>query len=307
MLHPRNPHRNRYDFEQLISSNPSLKPFVCTNAFGDESIDFSNPEAVLMLNKSLIKHFYDIDFWEIPDGYLCPPIPGRADYIHNVADLLGEKNNGKIPIGEKIKCLDIGIGSNCIYPIIGIKEYGWSFVGAEIDPISIENANKIIFQNELLKNRVNCIMQTNKMDIFKGIISNEDFFDVTICNPPFHSSLKDAQAGSLRKIKNLEKQISAKPVLNFGGKQSELWCLGGEEAFIKNMIIQSKLFAENCFWFTTLVSKHENLKGIYLVLEKVKAIEIKTLPMGQGNKISRVVAWTFLTKEKQMEWADKWN
>ncbi len=101
MLHPRNPHRERYNFKQLIETNPALKPFVRPNAFGDESIDFSNPAAVLMLNKSLLKHFYKIDFWEIPDGYLCPPIPGRADYIHNMADLLSENNSGKIPVEKK--------------------------------------------------------------------------------------------------------------------------------------------------------------------------------------------------------------
>jgi 23S rRNA (adenine1618-N6)-methyltransferase len=307
MLHPRNPHRERYNFKQLIETNPALKSFVRPNAFGDESIDFSNPAAVLMLNKSLLKHFYKIDFWEIPDGYLCPPIPGRADYIHNMADLLSENNSGKIPVGEKIKCLDIGVGSNCIYPIIGIKEYGWTFVGSDIDPISIENANKIIAQNAILKNKVKCILQTNKMDVFNGIITADDFYDITICNPPFHGSQQEAQANNLRKIKNLGTQKNEKPALNFGGKQTELWCFGGEEGFIKNMIKQSTAFATHCFWFTTLVSKQENLKGIYFALKKANATAVKTLSMGQGNKTSRVVAWTFLTNEQQIEWAKKWG
>ncbi len=307
MLHPRNPHRERYNFKQLIETNPALKPFVRPNAFGDESIDFSNPAAVLMLNKSLLKHFYTIDFWEIPDGYLCPPIPGRADYIHNMADLLSENNNGKIPMEEKIKCLDIGVGSNCIYPIIGVKEYGWTFVGSDIDPISIENANKIIAQNAILKNKVKCILQTNKMDVFNGIITANDFYDITICNPPFHGSQQEAQANNLRKIKNFGTQKNEKPALNFGGKQTELWCFGGEEGFIKNMIKQSTAFATHCLWFTTLVSKQENLKGIYFAIKKANATAVKTLPMGQGNKTSRVVAWTFLTNEQQIEWAKKWG
>ena len=307
MLHPRNPHRERYNFKQLIETNPALKPFIRPNAFGDESIDFSNPAAVLMLNKSLLKHFYKIDFWEIPDGYLCPPIPGRADYIHNMADLLSENNSGKIPVGEKIKCLDIGVGSNCIYPIIGVKEYGWTYIGSDIDPISIENANKIIAQNAILKNKVKCILQSNKMDVFNGIITANDFYDITICNPPFHGSQQEAQANNLRKIKNLGNQKMEKPALNFGGKQTELWCFGGEEGFVKTMIKQSKSFATNCLWFTTLVSKQENLKGIYIALKKANATAVKTLSMGQGNKTSRVVAWTFLTNEQQIEWAKKWG
>jgi 23S rRNA (adenine1618-N6)-methyltransferase len=307
MLHPRNPHRERYNFKQLIETNTALKPFVRPNAFGDESIDFSNPAAVLMLNKSLLKHFYAIDFWEIPDGYLCPPIPGRADYFHNMADLLSESNGGKIPVGEKIKCLDIGVGSNCIYPIIGVNAYGWNFVGSDIDPISIENANKIITQNDILKNKVKCILQTNKLDVFNGIISSDEFYDISVCNPPFHGSQQEAQANNLRKIKNLGTQKNESPVLNFGGKQSELWCYGGEEGFIKNMVKQSKSFATNCLWFTTLVSKQENLKGIYSALTKANATAVKTLPMGQGNKTSRVVAWTFFTDEQQSEWAKKWD
>jgi len=36
--------------------------------------------------------------------------------------------------------------------------------------------------------------------------------------------------------------------------------------------------------------------------------EVKTIPMGQGNKTSRIVAWTFLSKEQQKEWRNKrWN
>ena len=68
------------------------------------------------------------------------------------------------------------------------------------------------------------------------------------------------------------------------------------------MIYESKLFASSCLYFTTLISKEANLKSAYYHLEKVKATEIKTIPMGQGNKISRIVAWTFLNKNQQTEW-----
>jgi len=65
-LHPRNKHRERYDFSSLIKSLPELAPFVKPNKYGDESIDFFDPDAVLMLNRALLKHYYHIDFWEIP-------------------------------------------------------------------------------------------------------------------------------------------------------------------------------------------------------------------------------------------------
>jgi 23S rRNA (adenine1618-N6)-methyltransferase len=38
------------------------------------------------------------------NNYLCPPIPGRADYIHYIADLLAS-NNGIIPKGHGIQGL----------------------------------------------------------------------------------------------------------------------------------------------------------------------------------------------------------
>ena len=31
-----------------------------------------------------------------PNENLCPPIPGRADYIHHIADLLSINNNKQI-------------------------------------------------------------------------------------------------------------------------------------------------------------------------------------------------------------------
>ncbi len=301
-LHQRNKHRERYDFKQLISSCADLKPFVALNKYGDESIDFFNPQAVKALNKALLIHFYGIQYWDIPDGYLCPPIPGRADYIHHIADVLSKLNGGKIPEGPKIKVLDIGVGANCIYPIIGTKEYGWSFVGSEIDSIAADSANSIINKNEGLSGVIDIRLQKNTKEIFNGIINTNEHFDLTLCNPPFHASLAEAKSGTVRKLKNLKQKKISTPVLNFGGQTTELWCDGGESQFVSNMIQESEKFAHQCLWFSTLISKESNLRHVYFELRKVKATEVKTIEMGQGNKVSRIVAWTFLTKQEQKDW-----
>ena len=292
-LHPRNPHRKRYDFKKLIESCKELAPFVIKNDFGHESINFFDPKAVKMLNSALLKHFYEIGFWEIPPQYLCPPIPGRADYIHHIADLLGASNNGEIPTGEQVKCLDIGVGANCVYPIIGNKTYGWKFVGSDIDPKSANAAKKIADSNPSLKDKIEIRFQKNKKNTFRGIIKQGEQFDLTICNPPFHTSLEEATRGTNRKLKNLTDKKSTETVLNFGGQNNELWTKGGEKLFIKTMIQESKDFAKSVKWFSTLVSKKANLNAIYDALQKVKAKEVKTIPMGQGQKTSRIVAWTF--------------
>ena len=307
-LHPRNKHRVRYDFKQLIEHCPGLAEFVRLNVYQDESIDFSNPQAVLMLNKALLKKDYGIDYWEIPPDYLCPPIPGRADYIHYMADLLGGSNYGKMPKANQVKCLDIGVGASCIYPIIGNVAYGWSFIGSEIDTVSIESAQQIIAKNPSLKGKVELRLQANPKDIFYGIITKDERIDLSVCNPPFHASKAEAKSGAIRKVSNLSGKKITRPVLNFGGQNNELWCEGGERKFVRNMIRESQKFADSCFWFSSLISKQSNLKSIYEALKKAEATEVKTIPMGQGNKTSRIVAWTFLSKEKQKEWRnERWG
>ena len=301
-LHPRNPHRLSYDFEQLFISCPELKPFVAVNEHNVETIDFSDPEAVKWLNKALLISNYDIQNWDIPKNYLCPPIPGRADYIHYLADLLAGSNNGIIPEGETVVGLDIGIGANCIYPIIGNSVYGWSFVGTDINENAIQNCKKIIGENPKLIDAISLQLQTNSRFIFKNIILPEDKFAFTICNPPFHASQEEATKSALRKVNTLENTKATKPLLNFGGQNAELWCDGGELGFITQMIFESAKYPLQCFWFTTLVSKKDNLASLYKTLNKVSPVAIKTIEMAQGQKTSRVVAWTFLSESQQKNW-----
>ncbi len=304
--HPRNPHRFRYDFELLLNNCPELKNFVYANEHrsvaSEVTIDFSNPDAVKALNNALLITYYDIQNWDIPSNYLCPPIPGRADYIHYIADLLANSNNDIIPEGEQVVGLDIGIGANCIYPIIGNNAYGWSFVGADIDEDALQNCKKIIAHNPKLIDVISLQLQVEPRYIFKNIILPEDRFAFTICNPPFHSSAEAAAKSALRKVNTLENKKSEKPILNFGGQQTELWCKGGELGFITQMIYESAKYPMQCLWFTTLVSKKDNLKSIYKILGKVSAVAIKTIDMAQGQKISRIIAWTFLSETQQKDW-----
>ena len=302
-LHPRNIHQGRYELDQLMEVEEKLREYVFINPFGNQSIDFSDPLAVKALNSALLKKYYQIDFWDIPEGFLCPPIPGRADYIHYLADLLGEKNAGKIPTGSKIKALDIGTGANLIYPLIGSSVFGWSFVGSELNPLALDVAQEILDKNKRLLQLFELRRQESSEKIFRGIIQKGEFFDLTLCNPPFHESEEAAQEGSLRKVRNLTGSSYSQAKLNFGGQAAELWTKGGELAFIQNMIRESVAFRSQVFWFTTLVSKSENLPQILKSLSQVGIREQKIKEMAQGNKISRFVAWTFLDSNQQKAWA----
>jgi 23S rRNA (adenine1618-N6)-methyltransferase len=290
-LHPRNPHRGRYDFKQLVTVSPELAAFVSPNAYGDESIDFADPAAVKALNRALLMNSYGIKGWDIPEQYLCPPIPGRADYLHYLADLLAEGNGGIVPTGVSIRVLDIGTGANCIYPLIGHSAYGWQFVASDIDSVALKNAQRILDANPNFSDAIELRLQTSKQAIFRGVVRPDERFDLTLCNPPFHASLADAHEGTQRKWKNLGRDAAGKAALNFGGQGAELWCQGGEAAFVCRMIEES---AEvNSRWFTTLISKSATLPLVYRALKKAGAKDYRTIEMAQGQKKSRLVAWTF--------------
>ena len=307
-LHIRNKNRERYDLEALKVAVPELADHITINKYEAESIDFANPVAVKLLNKALLSHYYGIKYWEFPVENLVPPIPGRADYLHYMADLLGQSNFGDLPEGDKIKVLDIGVGASCIYPIIGVTEYGWNFIGSDIDAQSIESSTNIVNSNPSLAGKVECRLQENPKAFLAGILNDDEKIDFSMCNPPFHSSTEEAQKVSHRKVKNLSGKKSAKVELNFAGISNELICEGGEAKFIHSMITESQDFAKNCFWFTTLVSKQSNLKRIYKSLNEMEVAQIKTIPIGTGNKSSRIIAWSFLSKGEQKEWREtRWR
>lgn len=283
-LHPRNKHNEGYNFTVLTEVLPELKEHVFVNKYDTETLDFSNPEAVKLLNKALLKCHYDVDYWDIPNGYLCPPVPGRADYLHYIADLIGNDSD------KQIKCIDIGTGANCIYPIIGVAEYDWRFVATDIDEDALEVAFKIVNNNDILRGQIELRRQINSRFIFREVISADEYFDVSICNPPFHASEKEARMGSLRKTKNLGNK---KPLLNFGGQSNELWCEGGEKAFLTNMAYESRHFTRQVGWFTSLVSKKDNIRPLKKLLKRLEAKEVKVIEMATGNKISRILAWRY--------------
>jgi len=292
-LHSNNKHKNGYNFNELCEVYADLNEFVFVNQYGTKTIDFANPKAVKALNTALLFKHYNIQFWDFPEDNLCPPIPGRVDYIHHLADLLKTSN-----ITKNINIIDVGVGANCIYPILGNAVYNWQFLATDIDKKSIDRAEKIVKKNDLSES-IQFKQQKDAAQIFQGILNENDQFSATMCNPPFYRSQEEAMQANARKLEGLGNDAKAR---NFSGKQQELCYKGGEKAFIHTYLYESSMFKTQCFWYTTLVSKKENVQSMYDSLNKLGATEIKTIPMHQGNKVTRVVAWTFLTAEEQKAW-----
>ncbi len=290
-LHTRNKHHNGYDFRYLKKKNHNLQPFVFVNDFGTETIDFANPKAVFELNKALLLAYYKVKHWEIAKDSLCPAIPGRADYIHYLADLLtdGEENN--IPTGSSVNILDIGTGASLIYPLIGVAEYGWNFTVTETDLVSLHHAEVNIDKNQGLKEKIQLRFQEDDSKILEGIINEQDKYDAVMCNPPFFKSREENWKSSSKKSANLTKNKDVITIQNFGGRPNELWYKGGEQAFITQLIYDSLKHKAHLGWITSLVADRKHLKPLRSILEYHKAAKIRVLETKQGQKTSRILAW----------------
>jgi len=283
-VHKKNPFAADYDFDNLIKHNEALAKYVFPNKQGTKTIKFGDQRAVKALNKALLKTQFDVH-WDIPKGFPCPPIPGRLDYLLNIADLLPEK---------EIKMLDIGTGANMIYPILGTRHFGWHCTASELNPDSIKHAAQIISNNPSLSS-VELRVQSDPKLILENIIEPDDKFDVMVCNPPHFKSLEDAQKHNQRKVRNLSSKKREK--LNFAGRSNELWTPGGEAAFIQTLAEESVQFMDQVGWFTSLISRNDSVRGITEMIDAIPRTEVKVVEMTQGIKASRFVAWRFKESE----------
>jgi 23S rRNA (adenine1618-N6)-methyltransferase len=275
-MHLRNIHRYGYDFQKLIATHPELGNHLVESPAGAATIDFSDATSILEFNTALLKHHYKIKYWKLPEGSLYPPIPGRADYIHHLADLVGKGGkNG----------LDIGCGASAIYPILGNSIYDWKMVGCDVEDESVAFAKKNTSKIDPIEIR----HQIDKGNIFKGVILEGESYDFTMCNPPFYGSEEEAVKANMSKQRKLGTYEKRR---NFAGHAHELWCNGGEALFIKRMIKESVAYKGQVGWFTCLLSRKQNLKKPLKQLEKLQA-EVKVIEMATGNKESRFVAWRF--------------
>lgn len=279
-LHKKNKFNKGYNFKEFITINPLLEKYVITNKYNSTSIDFSNPKAVKELNKALLYSYNTISKWDFPDENLCPPIPGRLDYIHYLSDLLSKEC--------EITILDIGTGATCIYPLLGVAEYNWKFVATDIELDSLDIAQDIIDDNSL-DTHIKLRQQFDEKHILKGIIEEDDSFSATMCNPPFYKSAEEARSANQRKTRNLGNNA----VRNFSGNNNELWYVGGEKAFLHNYLYESSLFPDKSKWFTSLVSKKENVQNLQNSSKKIGVKDFKIIPLSQGNKVTRIVCWRF--------------
>jgi len=55
-------------------------------------------------------------------------------------------------------------------------------------------------------------------------------------------------------------------------------------------------------WFTSLVSRSAELPDLRRALQQAGAVEVRVVPMAQGQKQSRFLAWSFLSEGTRKAW-----
>lgn len=282
-MHKDNPHQGRYNLDELRELSPELNKFLIRSPKGDLTIDFRSEEAVKALNASLLKLYYKVEDWQIPNNYLCPGVPGRVDYLFYINDLLAKPSQAKV--------LDIGTGANCIYPLVGASQFKWDFVATDIDELAVSYAKKNA-SSKFFTSKVDVRLQKHDNMIFKDVVDESEEFDAVICNPPFYRS-RDEAVLSTRKKNTKLKIKGQRDTRNFGGMHKEVWCKGGERSFIGKMIFESSKTPKLATWFTTLVSQSDNVSFLKKELSKVSPSKVEVIDMEQGGKKTRILAWQF--------------
>ncbi|SQD05638.1 SAM-dependent methyltransferase [Escherichia coli] len=85
--------------------------------------------------------------------------------------------------------------ANCIYPLIGVHEYGWRFTGSETSSQALSSAQAIISANPGLNRAIRLRRQKESGAIFNGIIHKNEQYDATLCNP--HSTIPPLRHGQV--------------------------------------------------------------------------------------------------------------
>lgn len=123
----------RLDFNLLALNHPALYPhlkFINLKT----TIDFTDSNALRELTTAMLKYLFDVK-WSLPEHHLIPTIPSRINYLLWIKEIFGKSIK---------RVLEIGTGASLIFPILGVKLFGWEFVSTELDPESIENSTNLI-------------------------------------------------------------------------------------------------------------------------------------------------------------------
>ena len=287
------------DFLTLIKEFPELKKYILKQNEDNEAefqFDWSNNELSLLMDKSILNYYFNIKYYDIPKGFLIPPIPSRINYINLINSIITKLIND-IDI-KNIIGIDIGTGANIIYPILGYSIYKWKFICTEINKEAYNNA-KLILQKNNLENNINIIKQNNKDNIFISILNRENKYIFSMCNPPYYNYENEIKLEDKKRDNEY----------NF----DEIYYKNGEYGFFQRYFEESICYKNNVFLYTILIGKKINAENIYDKLSSYNDI-IKIYNMQKiltGNNVRYIIYWSFFNNYKDFNniklYSNKYN
>ncbi|GFF59557.1 putative methyltransferase-like protein C27D7.08c [Aspergillus udagawae] len=289
----RNIYKDDVDFTTLALQSPAFAKYVKPNG----QLDFSDPDAVRQLTKSLLKRDFNLHV-EIPDNRLCPPVPNRLNYILWLQDLLdttGDQYRDDYDPDRSVLGLDIGTGCCSIYPLLGCTTRPlWDFIATDIDDENVRTARENVTNNGL-DGRIR-VFKTEPKDDLIPLDTKLDVqrLDFTMCNPPFYASREEMIASAQAKERP--------PFSACTGAEVEMVTGGGEIAFVYRMIEESLHLRERVVWYTSMLGK---LSSVSVIVEKLTEHENNNYAVTefvQGSKTKRwAVAWSWTDLRPSMK------
>ncbi|RDW69312.1 hypothetical protein BP6252_08332 [Coleophoma cylindrospora] len=282
-LYP-SPYQEEIDFSKLALQDADFAKVLKSNG----QLDFSNPEAVQQLTKSLLKRDFGLKT-SLPSDRLCPPVPNRLNYILWVQALLDCTSHTYTDTYDperQVLGLDVGTGASCIYPLLGCAQRpNWRFAGTDIDDKSLKYAQENIQLNNL-DGRVKLLKTSASGHLLPLDRLGFENIDFTMCNPPFYESNAEMLA--------LAQSKQRPPNSACTGSANEMVTPGGEVAFITKMISESLLLRDRVQWYTSMCGRFSSITALIEILRKHEIDNYAIAELVQGSKTRRwVIAWSF--------------
>ncbi|KAL5110811.1 RNA N6-adenosine-methyltransferase METTL16 [Taenia crassiceps] len=191
--------------------------------------------------------------------------------------------------------LDIGVGSCCIYPIIGAKKNGWNFIGSECDMRNYNHSLETVQKNGLNVLRVTNDTSCPLKQVFEeysanlGIDVAQIKVDVVMANPPFFEDVADSiGADSTRSLSR------APPKSASSAARQESQTVGGEVGFAKRLAEDSLSYKTNVGVFTLMLGKKRSVPAVRLIMKELNIMQTSVYEMCQGRVMRWGFAWTFI-------------
>ncbi|RVX75956.1 hypothetical protein B0A52_00313 [Exophiala mesophila] len=314
---PEDRYKTDVDFTSLALQYPEFAKRLKSNG----QLDFSDPESVRQLTKSLLHRDFSLKI-DLPDDRLCPPVPNRFNYILFIHHLLASttptakpRRTSKSSISNPnlqprprpprpILLLDIGTGASAIYPLLGTRQYpNWYFLATELDDKSRSYAHDNITQNSL-SGRIQLIDTDSTGSILIPDLTPDYFrckpsgssssstskskLDILLTNPPFYTSPSDLALSATSKSRPPNSSCTGSPV--------EMIVAGGEVGFVTRLIRESLLprNRSSIRWFSSMLGKLSSVGRVVGVLRGNGCGNYAVTEFVQGQKTRRwCVAWSW--------------